>query len=94
VYMDAKMNLKHTIAQLFHIQFSNFFMVFSVSSHCKPIPVMKTGFSLCTCSLQGKTCFHYREGLQCCEFFIEKEMANLDLSLELENVYVHISETK
>ena len=24
--------------------------------HCKPIPVMKTGFSLCTLSLQGKTC--------------------------------------
>ena len=30
------------------------------SQHCKPIPVMKTGFSLCTLSLQGKTCFHYR----------------------------------
>ena len=28
--------------------------------HCKPIPVMKTGFSLCTLSLQGKTCFHDR----------------------------------
>jgi hypothetical protein len=24
------------------------------------LPVMKTVFSLCTFSLQGKTCFHYR----------------------------------
>ena len=41
-----------------NIKLTKFFKLGAI--RCKPIPVMKTGFSLCMLSLQGKTCFHYK----------------------------------
>jgi hypothetical protein len=65
--------------------------------HCKPIPVMTTGFSLCTFPCVGKV---HREipvlvlywpctGLQCISITIDKSQMDKNIQLLLQMIWIY-----